>query len=244
MIRFWRSCQIVFCFILFGLGAAVISFIIFPYISLTKPKEKQKKYYAEVIHTAWHWFQRDLQRIGLIKINIANSERLNNLSGKIIIANHPTFVDIVILIGLIPNSTCFAKKETLKNPFFRNIVKSIYIINDIDVEKLKTDTDKFLKEGFNIIIFPSGTRTKPDEDFKVHKGPALISLNSNAEIVPIKITTDYVFLQKGQPIYDIGDKTVNYNLDVKLSINPSDYADLGDIKARNHISQLIKNEII
>ena len=52
MIRFWRSCQIVFCFILFGLGAAVISFIIFPYISLTKPKEKQKKYYAEVIHTA------------------------------------------------------------------------------------------------------------------------------------------------------------------------------------------------
>ena len=87
-----------------------------------------------------------------------------NLSGKIIVASHPTFIDIVILIGLIPNSTCLAKKDTLKNPLFRNIVKSIYIINDIDLDDFKTETDKFLKEGFNIIIFPTGTRTKPDED--------------------------------------------------------------------------------
>ena len=244
MIRFFRSCLIILCFILFGIGAAIISFVIFSCIALTRPEEKRKYLYAEVIHKAWNWFIRDLQRIGIIKINVSDMERLKNLSGKVIVASHPTFIDVVILIGLIPKSTCLAKKETLKNPLFRNIVKSIYIINDIDFEKLKADTDRFLKEGFNIIIFPSGTRTKPGEDFKIHKGSAAIALNSNSGIIPVKITTDYPFLQKGRPVYDIGEKYVSYYLEIKPQIDVNKYSDMPRIKARNFICAQIKADII
>ena len=200
MIRLWRSFLGVLSFSVFGLGAGVISFVIFPYIYFVWPENEQKKAYSEVVHRAWNFFIRLLIKIKIIDIEIPDKEKLKNLSGKIIVANHPTFIDIVILIGLIPNSTCLAKKATLKNPFFRNIVKSIYIINDIDLEKLKEDSAKYLSEGFNIVIFPSGTRTKQDEDFKIHKGPAAISLNSGAEIVSVKITTDIPFLQKGVQI--------------------------------------------
>ena len=183
-------------------------------------------------------------KIKIIGIEIPQREKLENLSGKIIVANHPTFIDIVILIGLIPKSTCLAKKATLKNPFFRNIVKSIYIINDIDLEKLKEDSAKYLSEGFNIVIFPSGTRTKPDEDFKIHKGPAAIALNSGVEIIPVKITTNFPFLQKGQLFCDMGEKTAEFNFEVKEAINPKDYANLPEIKARNAISEKIKEQII
>lgn len=243
MIRLWRSCLILFCFVLFGFGAGVISFFIFPYITLKMPVERRKFAYAGVIHSSWKFFKDFLQKIKLIKVNCNDEARLANLSGKIIVASHPTFIDIVILIGLIPNSTCLAKKDTLKNPLFRNIVKSIYIINDIDIDDFKTETDKFLKEGFNIIIFPTGTRTKPDEDIKLHKGSAVISLHSNTAIVPVKITTDYPFLQKNQPIYDIGDRVVNYNIEVKDEISPQDFSHVSDIKARKEIMDIIKQEI-
>lgn len=244
MIRLWRSFLAIFCFSLFGFGAGVISFIIFPYIHFFVPKNRQKIAYSEVVHRTWRFFIRLLIKIKIIEIDISEKEKLEDLSGKIIVANHPTFIDIVILIGLIPKSTCLAKKATLKNPFFRNIVKSIYIINDIDLEKLKEDSSKYLSEGFNIVIFPSGTRTKPDEDFKIHKGPAAIALNTGAEIVPVKITTDIPFLQKGQLFCDMGAKTVKFEVVLKDTINPADYANLPEIKARNAISEKIKEQII
>lgn len=243
MIRFYRSCLILFCFLLFGAGAGIISFFIFPYITLTVSKERRKFAYANVIHSTWKFFKNFMQKIGLIKITCNNDELLSNLSGKIIAASHPTFIDIVVLIGSIPNSTCLAKKDTLKNPLFRNIVKAIYIINDIDLDEFKAETDKFLKEGFNIIIFPTGTRTKSVEDVKLHKGSAVISLNSRAGIIPVKIITDYPFLQKNQPIYDVGDRLINYNMEVKEEILPQNYSHLSDIKARKEIMDAIKKEI-
>lgn len=244
MIKLWRAFLIVSSFIFFGIGAGIISFFIFPYIKFTKSGLEKKMAYADLIHRVWDWFTNILQKIGLIKINIINGERLHNLSGKIIVASHPSFIDIVILIGLIPKSTCFAKKETLKNPLFRNIVKSIYIINDMDLDELKIETDRFLKEGFNIIIFPSGTRTKSGEDFKMHKGPAAIAIHSNVDIIPVKIVPDYPFLQKGQPIYDVGDKPINYNIEVKASIRPSEYLNMPEIKSRKVLSEKIKEMII
>ena len=243
MIRLLRSILAIFCFTLFGAGAGVISFIIFPFISLTKQEAKQKEAYSEVIRKSWSFFSWIMSVTGVLKIHTADEEKFQSLSGKIVVVNHPTFIDVVILISMIPRSTCLAKKETLSNPLFRNIVKSIYIINDIDPDKLKQETERYLKEGFNIIIFPSGTRTKPGEDFKIHKGPAAIALNSGAEILPVKIKTDYPFLQKGQLFCDLGERVINYTVETGEIINPADFAALPEIKARNAISDLIKKRI-
>ena len=243
MIRVLRSLLAIFCFILFGTGAGVISFVIFPFISLTKSEDKQKEAYSEVIRKSWSFFAWVLSFTGVLNIHVSNREEFQNLSGKIVVANHPTFIDVVILISMIPKSTCLAKKETLSNPLFRNIVKSIYIINDIDPDKLKQETKRYLKEGFNIIIFPSGTRTKPGEDFKIHKGPAAIALNSGVEILPVKIKTDYPFLQKGQLFCDLGERVINYTVETGEIINPADFTALPEIKARNAISDLIKKRI-
>lgn len=240
MIRFYRSLVILYSFLKFGIGAGIISFFIFPYIKLTIPKERQMFAYANVIHKAWQYFTQSIQDNGLLNITFQNKDVLENLSGKIVVANHPTFIDIIVLISAIPNAVCLAKKETLKNPLFRNIVKSVYIINDIDLELLKKESDALLKKGFNIVIFPTGTRTKPDEELKLHKGSAVISLNSNAGIIPVKITTDYPFLQKGQPIYDIGDRVVHFNLEVKEEISPENFSRLPEIKARKALMDRIK----
>ena len=68
-------------------------------------------------------------------------------------------------------------------------------------------------------------------------------MNSNAGVIPVKITTDYPFLQKHGSICDIGKRPVTYNIEVKDEIYPQNYANLGDIKARKEIMELIKKEI-
>ena len=186
-----------------------------------------------------------MKKTGLIKVNFTNPDKLENLHGKIIVANHPSFIDIVILIGFLPNTLCIAKKEIKRNPFMGNIVKSLYLINDEDNEKMPEEAVEILNQGYNIIIFPTGTRTTENEDLKLHKGAAVMALHSCTDIIPIHIGCDFKFLAKHQKFYDAGDKTPTYTITVNNEIKTSDFKEqnLTQIQKRNRINQAIKEKI-
>ena len=106
----WRSFVVLFLFAFFGVGALIISFIIFPFGAVFVKKERRKRFYSGVIHKTWKFFIDLIQKSGIIKLVLTNGEKLKNIKGKIIVANHPSFIDIVLLIGLLPDTVCIAKK--------------------------------------------------------------------------------------------------------------------------------------
>lgn len=231
-----RSILVLLEMILFALGALFIGCVLFPVLSVLK---KDKKVFAKIIHDSWNFFIKVMEKSGIIKVNVNGN--LSEIKGKIVVASHPSFIDIILLIGNMPQSLCLAKKSILKNPIMRNIVKSLYIINDIDPEEFKKSATEALKEGYNIVIFPTGTRTLPDEEIKIHKGAAQIAIASKVDIIPVKIETDYPFLIKNHFPLDANDKTVNYTLTIQEPIRLSDFdSNLSEIKLRNQISQQIK----
>ena len=123
----------------------------------------------------------------------------------------------------------------------QHIVKSLYIINDVEPEEFKKSAVEALNDGYNIIIFPTGTRTLPGEDVKIHKGAAQIAIAAGVDIIPVRIETDFPFLIKNHFPLDAGDKTVNYKLTVQPEIKLSDFdPSLTEIKLRNHICEKIK----
>ena len=224
---------------IFALGALFIGCVLFPLLSLFyKGKERRKKF-ASVIKKSWKFFTKIMEKTRVINVNVFGE--ISNIKGKVVVASHPSLIDIVLLIGLMPDSLCLAKKELLKNPVMRNIVKSLYIINDVDYEVFKKSAVDALNDGYNIIIFPTGTRTLPNEEIKIHKGAAQISIASGVDIVPIKIETDYTFLIKNHFPLDAGEKTVNYKLTVIPEIKLSDFeTGLTEIKLRKQICERIK----
>ena len=243
--RLWRSLLITFLFSIFGAGAIFFNYIIFPAISVFVKKENRRQKFCETIHKTWKYFTELMKKTGLIKVNFTNHEKLNNLHGKIIVANHPSFIDIVILIGFLPNTLCIAKKEIKRNPFMGNIVKSLYLINDEDNDKMLEESVEILNQGYNIIIFPTGTRTTDGEDLKLHKGAAVMALHTGADIIPIHISCDTKFLAKHQNFYDAGDKTPTYTITVNNEIKISDFEEqnLSQIQKRNRVNQAIKEKI-
>ena len=50
-------------------------------------------------------------------------------------------------------------------------------------------SQKRLKDGFNIIIFPEGTRTKPGTKTTYHTGLALIYKQCQVPVVPLALNT-------------------------------------------------------
>ena len=244
--KIFRSLVVVFLFGFFGCGAMILNFAIFPFIATFIKQEKRRHTYCKVVHKTWKFFCDLMQKSNCIKINFDSAEEIKNLKSKIIVANHPSFIDIVILIGYLPNTICVAKKELRKNFFMGNIVKSLFLINDENKEILIQETTKILDEGFNIIVFPTGTRTDTNTELKLHKGASLMALHTKTDIIPINIHCDKKFLAKNQCFCDANSQTINYNITVNNTITPTDYMqkNLTDIQIRNRINNAIKEGII
>lgn len=240
MKKFLMILKVFICILIFAVGAMIISFLIFPAGMIFK-KDK-KNFFCEVIHKSWKIFTNIMLKIHVIELSA--DEEIKNIRQKIIVASHPTFIDIVLLIGLIPKSVCIVKEELLKNPILKNIVKNAYIINS--VETFKDDAEEFLKEGYNVIIFPTGTRTVEGEDFKVHKGAAQLAIDTDIDIIPIKIFCDCKFLAKNSSMFNLENKIPHYTLTLKPALKISDYKKLSDnsAKLRKIISADVKSALI
>lgn len=226
-----RSVITIFCFFIFGVGAVLLNFLLFPFI------KNNKELCSDIMHSLWKFFTALLVFIRLIKLDI---KKLNKIENKVIVATHPSFIDIVILIGLIPRSTCFVKKELAHNPILKNIISSIFITNEVELEELKEKTKRMLDRGFNIIVFPAGTRHRKNEHPKIKKGAAQIALNANKDIVPIRIFTDEDFLFINQPFYAAGSKIVTFEIEECSEIRINEFKDKSEIVTKKHITEQIE----
>ena len=259
MIRFLRGFGVVLLFSIFGICSFFLGFVVLPLLQIfmkfektenstshssiensiknAKEDKRKRERFSRLIHKLWHFYTNLFVILGLIKIDLKNFEQVR---GKIIVSTHPTFIDIMILIGLYDNSLCLAKKELLNNIFLKNIIKNVYIPNNVELDEFKKISTEVLNDGYNIIIFPTGTRTVEGEDLKIHKGAAALQIASGADIVPVTIKCDYPFLQKGQPIYDASDRLITYTISQLNPIKLSDFDEKSEIKLRKAISEKIK----
>ena len=252
MIRFIRGFGVVLLFTIFGICSFFLGFVVLPMLQIfmkfeksgnslssdTSEDKKKREKFSRLIHKLWHFYTNLFVKLGLIKLDLNNVEQVR---GKIIVSTHPTFIDIMILIGLYDNSLCLAKKELLNNIFLKNIIKNVYIPNNVELDEFKKISTEVLNDGYNIIIFPTGTRTVEGEDLKIHKGAAALQIESGADIIPIKMKCDYPFLQKGQPIYDASDRLITYSINQLEPIKLSQFTEKSEIKLRKEISNKIKD---
>lgn len=235
MIRFWRGFLVVLVFVIFGIASLGLGFVCIPIGKLFVKNKRET--FSHLIHKLWRGYVHFLLQLKIFKLDLHN---ITPLQGKIIVATHPTFIDILILIGLYDNSLCLVKKELLNNVFLKNIIKNVYIPNNIELEEFKQISTEALNDGYNIIIFPTGTRVVEGEELKIHKGSAALQIASGADIIPIKMECDYPFLQKGKPIYDAGEKIITYKISQLSPIKLKNFDEKTEIKLRNAISEKIK----
>ena len=245
VIRFIRSVLVLLSFVIFGIGAIFLNFIIFPMANFFLKDKQLLYFYSDIIHNTWKWFVRILIFFKIIKLNITDLDNIKQIKQKIIVATHPSFIDILILIALIPRTTCIVKYSLSKNPILFNLVNSIFIMEDESLEKLKEHTKKMIDNGFNVVIFPMGIRHRRNEFPKIKKGAATIAMNANSNIVALKYYTDFDFLFISQPVYEAGEKAVTYDLsyvgeiDVKSMLQNSE----NEIVIKKNITKMIASSL-
>ena len=232
--KYFRSFLAIRCFGIFGIGSVIVNFLLFPFI------QNKKELCSDIIRYLWKFFIGLLVLLRLIKLDIKRLEKIEN---KIIVATHPSFIDILILMSLIPKSTCFVKKELASNPILKNIISSIFVPNDIEIEDLEEKSKRILDRGFNLIIFPTGIRHRKNEYPKIKKGAALMAVSTGKNVVPIRMFTDEDFLFINQPFYAVGGKTVTFELEMCDEIKIEDFKSESEIVTKKEITKQIEKSL-
>ena len=94
------------------------------------------------------------------------------------------------------------------NPFLSIVARRMFIVNTGDAEATVSAAVRSLGDGVNVVIFPQGTRGGAT----LHRGAARIALSSRAPVQPVRIDYDPPVLTKGQPWWDVGDRTIRITL--------------------------------
>lgn len=199
--RYWRKFATGLCFLLFGLGGLLLSYLIFPLFSLfSKSREQSYLRCRRMVSFCFRFFI--LIMTGLRVMDFEQKNRPDNSStGCLIVANHPTLIDVILLLACLPEAECVVKKEVRRNPFFSRAARQLgYIMNDFEVGVVEQCSER-IRLGRMLVLFPEGTRSRAGEPGKFQRGAAAIAINCNCPIIPAIISCYPPTLEKGQRWY-------------------------------------------
>ncbi len=244
----WRVLATAFCFTVFGIGGILIPLIVVPILYLLPGGEKKRLQRGKLfIHLCFRLFIGLMEKLGIYSYETHNLEKLQQ--AQLILANHPTLIDVVFLISFVPNANCVVKSALVKNPFTRGPLKAAgYIVNDeSSSEVIDGAADAFANDDC-LIIFPEGTRTIPGQSLKLKRGAANVAIRAKAEVTPVVIHCEPVMLMKGKPWYKVPKQKPHFYIRVEDVMQTAHYLehDKPSVAARNltaDLSQFFNKEM-
>ena len=169
----------------------------YEYIKKFKSIDEATDYAGKSIRL-WGRFTVDI--IGM-DINIKGKENIPE-GPCVFIGNHTSILDIpVMLYSADRNIGFISKKEVLKVPVLGYWLKRGNCIpldreNLRDAVRMINEGTKNLKEGYSMMIFPEGTRSKDGKPLPFKKGSLKLATKAKVPIVPVAIDGAFKSFEK------------------------------------------------
>jgi 1-acyl-sn-glycerol-3-phosphate acyltransferase len=203
------------CFLLFGLGALILGYLIFPVVRFfTKDKIQKDLNTQYIISLTFRLFIFIIGTFGNVKFVFKNFDRLEPGSANLMIANHPTLIDYVAIVSRLKNCYTLLKADASNNPFMRMVTRNMGYISNSNPEKAYEQIGQIIANGQNMLIFPEGTRTKGALLHKFQRGAAHIALKMRTPIRIIRIKCEPMFLTKDNKWYTTPRGKIHFTVDV------------------------------
>jgi 1-acyl-sn-glycerol-3-phosphate acyltransferase len=145
--------------------------------------------------------------------------------GLIVVANHPSMLDALILVARLPRSACIMKADLMRNVFLGAGARlARYIRNDSARGMIRLAVED-LQGGGQLVIFPEGTRTTTPPVNPFRPGVTLIAKRARVPIQAVFIDTDSPYLGKGWPIWRLPPLPIRFSVRLGRRFEPRDDSD-------------------
>lgn len=229
----------------FGIGAIILAILVFPFIRLFTLHKSDFGIIARayVSHT-FRVFLKNLEICKTSILKVEDRQAFRDIHSKVIIANHPSLLDFVYIMSLVPNSTCIVRGSLTRTPL-RGVIKQAYITNNTDFNEVLVECKKLTDKGCNVIVFPEGTRSPRVGQNNYKKGAARIALYCGCDVQPLFIGgSDKYGLGKTDPLWSYN-HVEKYLYDIKMLpvIKIDQFKELSDTIAAKHLTEEMEKVI-
>ena len=218
-----RAGMLYIVLLLLGLSSLAwncIAFLLYPVLSRSTGLRLGRAFIAHGYGTFW----RAAGVLGLMRIEADCLEPLREERGLIVVANHPSMLDALLVVAHLPRSACIMKANLMGNIFLAAGARlARYIRNDSAHTLVRGAVDD-LREGGQLVVFPEGTRSVGNQVNPFRPGVTLIAKKAAAPIQTVFIDTDSPYLRKGWPIWRVPPLPMVYTLRLGRRFAPSDDA--------------------
>lgn len=171
-----------------------------------------------------HWFFREPRRTAMVlkgyrvwmhvflplagcPFRIRGKERLKGRGPFVVVANHRSFMDILVMTPFVPGvNKTLAKKEFASIPIFGLIYRAGSVLVDRKNPASRAQSYEAMKEvlrqGMHMIIYPEGTRNTTTEPLRAFQdGAFALAVDMQCPIVPAVLFHTEKILPPGAGFY-------------------------------------------
>ncbi len=166
---------------------------------LKKGKIKERDMLVASVASKW---ARDLLKLAGARVKVTGAGNVPADRAVLFVSNHQGNFDIPILLGCIDKPKAFiAKIEILKLPLIRTWMKQMNCVfmdrQDMRQSlKVMNEATEYLKQGYSMVIFPEGTRSKGEAMGEFKAGSLRLAIKAGVPIVPVTIKGSYKLMEE------------------------------------------------
>jgi 1-acyl-sn-glycerol-3-phosphate acyltransferase len=212
--RGWRIVGSGIAFASLGLASLLLAVLVLPVLRLFGGSRTRRQIRSQ---KTIHWFVRGYLRwlriLGVMRLESSGAERLRE-PGILVVANHPTLLDVLVLMSHMPQADCVVKQRYYDHFFLGGTARAAGYIPSRDGPGLVDDCVERLLQGRSLIIFPEGTRSPLRELGPFARGAAHIALRAGRDPVVATLRSEPPALHHGPAWWEIPERRFTLSVDV------------------------------
>ena len=145
---------------------------------------------------------RVLEVMGILDVDFGGIDQQCVRHGLVLVANHPTYLDAVLLMSIIPNLFCLTKAGNLERFWISVTARQAGYVDNGNALRMVRECIARIQREENLLIFPEGTRTTGVQVKNLKRGFAYIAIKARVPLVVIRVTSfNEAFMRKGHPFF-------------------------------------------
>jgi 1-acyl-sn-glycerol-3-phosphate acyltransferase len=240
--RVWRILATGAAFVTAGILSLALALVVIPLVRLgagSGDRSDARAQYA--MHLTFRFFVGMLVVTRVMRLHCHGAEKLRE-PGLLVVANHPTLIDALILMSFMPQADCVVKAGHRDNFWLKRAVAGAGYIPNRNGPQLVDECANRLRRGRSVLIFPEGTRSPKDDLGHFARGAAHIAMRSGCDLLPVTLRCDPATLHHGLSWWEVPERrfTVTLTVDAPLPIDGVSERARSQGRAARHVTALLR----
>ena len=203
--RLLRTGLVASAFALFWSVAFVLAWLVFPLVALFQRDEVQRiRTCQSLLVGCFRFFHGYMRTLGLFDAHLHFQIPRGTYEGPlVVVSNHTTLVDVTVILAVRPHTCCIVNPLYFNNALIGRAARLAGFIEGRsragDVTALEV-AQKRLAQGFDVLVFPEGTRSPPGGLLPFHRGAFEIAKRAKVPVAPLLLRCTPSALTKGLSI--------------------------------------------